>query len=1109
MTRFKPLIITASAGTGKTYRLALEYVRLLLDHFNLPDFSMDSILVLTFTRKATAEIKQRIQDHLRLLVSTHSQDRDERRELILELKYRQGDGELSPSEEGILTSVSMVLAADRRMLQVMTLDSYIHSIFRNIVKPLRSIGDFELDLQAVKKRMPFLLSDLMTPSRRAVVDSLLRRKVSPSLDAYEQFFTSLIDNRWLLYLLTRPVNPEGKATLRYHFLHPDPAYAQAAKDGLFQALDQILQTVSDRALAKQKDWEELFNADTRKLFASFPPDPESFLAELDPILERSSSAMALYKTIKELKLYNGNIIRANKPENSHLPKLLQEVRRQLANYLVHSYLLPEQAEIFSIWEAILGSYDHLIYRYKNMTYNDIAWFTLEALFKGEPPNFELSEENTANEFYQFLSHRSRYILIDEFQDTSLIQFAILKPIIEEVCAGHGSQDYGGLIVVGDEKQSIFGWRGGERELLLNLKQIFPTLKDIRQDRLDKSWRSSPLLMDFINSIFQDNGLKDYLAQRGMKWDYEPITSAVPEINHLSQLSFDCEKYQTMNVQRSLDEVRRQWIKDWVMPYCKADEEAGYSAKKPESIAILCRKGSELSQMQQLMDEFGITSVYQPNAELPEHHLIAPLLSYLKWLAWKDWLDWLAWLRSDYILLRPQALKLAVDTIWKAGQQKPPIAPDFKDQPLLHKFSQAELPMDSGVYAICQQLVDCYLDRGSLSERDQLNLDAFLSLTASFELDPSQTRKDLPAFLEYLEDLRGQDALKQVAIEGGDKVQLLTIHKSKGLQFDRVFVFYNLSGRHGNEGKKLDWYALFAGKDFNSISDFALSYHYGQLLEHSDYADLHTRQEQRALLEEMNNLYVAFTRAKTKLHILFTYRSTKEWSDYRNDQDTKDDKLPNLLCEACHRWFDGQREKLGQPKPGAPEPDKQGKQESDTPRLISCEASLLASALDFAPLPLAEPQQLDPAANRRQIWLEDRANLIGDLWHYYLSFIIRDLPEEHSHARRQVISHYCSILTLQRIDAELKKLRDRLRDFPLLFEPRWNKVFTELPIYQGAKELRVDRLMLDTLAKQALIIDYKTGGIYETEQLERYRSVLAQLPVLRDGAYSLEISYIQL
>jgi hypothetical protein len=173
-------------------------------------------------------------------------------------------------------------------------------------------------------------------------------------------------------------------------------------------------------------------------------------------------------------------------------------------------------------------------------------------------------------------------------------------------------------------------------------------------------------------------------------------------------------------------------------------------------------------MQQLMDEFGITSVYQPNAELPEHHLIAPLLSYLKWQAWKDWLDWLAWLRSDYILLRPQALKLAVDTIWKAGQQKPPIAPDFKDQPLLHKFSKAELPMDSGVYAICQQLVDCYLDRGSLSERDQLNLDAFLSLTASFELDPSQPRKDLPAYLEYLEDLRGQDALKQVAIEGGTR-----------------------------------------------------------------------------------------------------------------------------------------------------------------------------------------------------------------------------------------------------------------------------------------------------------------------------------------------------
>jgi len=203
VNRFTPLIITASAGTGKTYRLALEYVRLLLDHFGLPGFQIDSILVLTFTRKATAEIKERIEDHLKLLCSSHPHHAKERGELIRELRPGQAEAELSDREDAILRSVNLALASDRKLLQVMTLDSYIGSIFRNIVKPLRSIGDYELDLQAVSKRMPYLLNELMTPALRARVDALLRRKVSPSLDAYEQFFSSLIDNRWLLYLITR------------------------------------------------------------------------------------------------------------------------------------------------------------------------------------------------------------------------------------------------------------------------------------------------------------------------------------------------------------------------------------------------------------------------------------------------------------------------------------------------------------------------------------------------------------------------------------------------------------------------------------------------------------------------------------------------------------------------------------------------------------------------------------------------------------------------------------------------------------------------------------------------------------------------------------------
>lgn len=148
-------------------------------------------------------------------------------------------------------------------------------------------------------------------------------------------------------------------------------------------------------------------------------------------------------------------------------------------------------------------YDNLIYRYKNLTYDDITWFTFETLFSSEPPFLNPEDAVSATEFYQCLSHRTRFLLIDEFQDTSLIQFNILKPIIEEITAGEGSKPFGGLIVVGDEKQSIFGWRGGERDLLLNLKDIFPALGDLTVEALDKSYRCGPTLMEFINQVFMN------------------------------------------------------------------------------------------------------------------------------------------------------------------------------------------------------------------------------------------------------------------------------------------------------------------------------------------------------------------------------------------------------------------------------------------------------------------------------------------------------------------------------------------------------------------------------------------------------------------------------
>lgn len=174
------------------------------------------------------------------------------------------------------------------------------------------------------------------------------------------------------------------------------------------------------------------------------------------MLDDPTDALNLY-TVFQKSIFSKNVI--DKAAFPGVDELRMEVVSVLAEAIYHRYYLPEEAEILDVWSIILEEYDKLIYRYKKLGYQDIAWITFEALFSNDPPEFLFNEENSANEFYMFLSHRSRFMLIDEFQDTSLIQFNMLRPIMEEISSGFGTKEFGGLVVVGDEKQSIFGWRG--------------------------------------------------------------------------------------------------------------------------------------------------------------------------------------------------------------------------------------------------------------------------------------------------------------------------------------------------------------------------------------------------------------------------------------------------------------------------------------------------------------------------------------------------------------------------------------------------------------------------------------------------------------------------
>jgi len=1091
-------IICASAGTGKTYRLSLEYLALILQFYGQAEFSLDCILVLTFTRKATAEIRQRILAHLELL--TGSQDQDKKAELLQNLSgLLPSLQSLGQKELNLLLSAKNEIVCDKSRLQVMTIDAYINHIFRNIVRPLRNIERYDIDTGAIEKQMPLLLNHLMKPVFRDKLNRLLTRKLSRSLDDYTRFFASLIKQRWLYYLITNRILMQGHQASSSRLCElATNSQAEAKLRGFQFSLFSLIEQVDELRRKKQEaSLGALFNTGFRK----FLGDPDSSLAQLKQnILTLGLDKLESLLQVLKDNIWNGNKIRKNSfpEETGFMLQAQAQARKNLADYLMEKLFLPEQREILELWGIVLEEYDRLIYRNKKLGYDDISWFCFEALFSQEPPFLNPSSAVSATEFYQFLSHRTRFLLIDEFQDTSLIQFNILKPIIEEITAGEGSKPFGGLIVVGDEKQSIFGWRGGERDLLLNLQTIFPAISTVQTERLDECWRCGPTLMQYINNVFQNPMIHIFLQNRQLSWSYPLITSKqVLKCEPGAKVELCLQNYNSRDSEATNSKAAiAAFVKNMVKPALDADDSG--------SIAILCRKGNELSEIQLALDEIQISSLYQPDRSITEHKLVNPLIAWLRFVAWGDWQDFIQFLRSDYIRMRTGSLKRVLLSI-KKSQDKTSnqyLEPDFSSFPEVHALlTQANLHKAWSVSQICRSMAEGYLPGSLTGERDYLNLHHWLDLTSSWELNSGQS--SIPEFLSYLKENSYTDDYKQISISGEDSLQLLTFHKAKGLQFKRVFVFYNLSGGRGADHGDLESVFQFAGNDFQNLWDYGLSNHYMHVLKTSSFDYLWKASENREMLEEMNNLYVAFTRAEKMLHLYFCYRSSEPWPEYLANH--AGDKLPALVCNAALAAFgdtapdaDGMYRQASLFQLAESTQDKEDG-EPDQAQSKPWKPLSLPGIIHHQNLALAGLSPLDKDVHpaMRQNLLRNQANLVGDLLHLYLSHIRRNLDSEHQLAGRRCLQRFGAIFPQASISELIQRACKACLDNPWLFEDKWDRIFTEQDIFHQGKLLRMDRLMLSSQNQLALIVDYKSGDIHDPLQLDTYANALADLPAAQN------------
>ena len=379
-----------------------------------------------------------------------------------------------------------------------------------------------------------------------------------------------------------------------------------------------------------------------------------------------------------------------------------------------------------------------------------------------------------SEFLYFrLDAQIEHMLLDEFQDTSVLQYEILKPLIEEITSGSGIFDEGSFFFVGDVKQSIYRFRGGVSALFAEVAKENKT----KIEKLVTNYRSQEEVVEFVNRVFE-NKIKNYTPQKVK----EGAQNGYVEVIQTSEL-----------VEEAITQV-----KNLIELGADIDE-----------IAILCATNGDGETLKLELQNENIEVVTETTTQLINQKSVKAVIEYLKYLYFKQ--DIYKYNFFALIMQEPQELPFV----------------DFNKIKLID---------------IVKNIVNIY----GLFKKD-FHLVRFINVIANF--------KDIEAFLFEYE--RIDTAAAASDLRG---VRILTIHKSKGLEYKHVIVLDRLKRKPAPSNVIIYEY------DGIRLQNIYLRTKGRDLLDNG-YANAMSKEV--ALVEEdtLNALYVAFTRARDNLFVI--------------------------------------------------------------------------------------------------------------------------------------------------------------------------------------------------------------------------------------------------
>lgn len=468
-----------------------------------------------------------------------------------------------------------------------------------------------------------------------------------------------------------------------------------------------------------------------------------------------------------------------------------------------------------------------------------------------------------------LGDRLHHMLIDEFQDTSRSQWSAAHPLAAE-CLSKG----GSLFYVGDVKQAIYGWRGGDAKLFDEVAgdaELLAISSGLTRDALPCNWRSLPEIIGFNNRVFGSLGLEDTardIACDLLKGAPEDILDAFV---HQAVGAF-CDAAQEVPPGKDANEPGRVQVR--MLPAGKTEEvlQAGLDAladtllndvlprRSPGDVAVLVRTAKHADLVCERLVAEGLPIITESSLQLARHPIVRQLVALLRLLdAPPDDLSFLTLVCGEELFLAESGLTLGQILDWTAGEAerrstegqstggRGGLLSRFRDAfPEIHERLLAPFLRGTGLMRP-YDLVRAALESFQALERHpeaELYVRRFLEVV---HLAESQGMGSLPRFLEFWDESGVEE--KVPLPESANAIRILTIHKSKGLQFPVcVIPFHNWSA--GPKG----------GMDVVDLHGHRVLTRMTKALGRPYYASL-----AEEILEQANLLYVAWTRAEEELY----------------------------------------------------------------------------------------------------------------------------------------------------------------------------------------------------------------------------------------------------